>query len=216
MASWKEIVTKAPTDTSISSVSIGAANGFSGVLTTANGGLGANITTLDAGLLVKTGTGNNYSSIPVAAGEVMGTSGGGSLQSLSIADSHTHAGLIDTQSDNQVNGDLTINGELSVTALAVTSVAITESADNFITVNSGQAASDGGLEVYLSGVAGNNAKLQWNNTTAVWEMGKENATMRSVAGVVERTNNAWEDTSGQKTGSLGLDAGTGAAYIFLP
>tara|TARA_R100001594_G_scaffold132191_3_gene172273 strand:- start:545 stop:1198 length:654 start_codon:yes stop_codon:yes gene_type:complete len=217
MASWKEIVTKSPADSTISSVSIQQATGFNGVMAAENGGLGVSTLALGTGLMIKTGS-DSYSTIGAVAGEVIGTSGGGTLGSVDIASSHTHSDLIHTDSDTSVNGDLAINGELSITTLNVGSVHVTESNDNFITVNADGSGGTGGLEMYLSGTPGNNAKIQWNNTNGAWEMGNETNGLVNVAGVVERAADAWSDTSSSafKTGMLGLDTTTGSCYIFLP
>ena len=150
-------------------------------------------------------------------GNVIGTEDGSTLQSVDMASSHSHAGMIATDSDNDIDGNLTINGELAITTLSVSSVAITESADNFITVNTDEGDTTGGLEMYLSDVAGNNAKIQWNDTPKVWEMGNESGTMQTIAGVVERASDSWAETGDTvKTGTMGLDTDSGQVFVYAP
>ena len=214
MASWKEIVTVTPGDSQISSVSIQAATSFAGILSTANGGTGNNnLGNIDNGLLYHTG--NNWESLVPTNNNIIGVdSSSGLVGSIDLASAHVHSDLISLNSNSEVDGELWVNGNLTVDTLNVTSLDITQSGDNFFTVNNGNSAATAGFEVYLDGT--NDARFQWDNSQSRWEFGISTGVMYQVGGTYTQASADWSGdptSSGIKSGTLGLDTITGACYI---
>lgn len=215
MASWKEIVTKSPTSSQISAVSVQAAVSFGGTMAATNGGTGQDLSTLGDGIIYAQS--GSWDVIAPAANEVIGIAVGGGFGSVDIASSHVHSNLIATNGDSEVSGELVVNGNLTVDTLTVENLDVTISGDNFFTVNSLQAAATAGFEVYLDGT--NDARLQWDNSQERWEFGIVTGAMYAVGGVYTQSGGAWTGdptASSIKTGALGLDTASGSCYIAVP
>ena len=226
MASWKQIVTKTPGDGNLpSDITVGSAASFSGVLPLSQGGTGqSDFYQKPSGLVYATNDSSAqttaWDTAAPGANQVIGVDVAGAVTAVNVEDSHVHSNYVEAGADAEITGDWDINGTLYLDELSVSTLAIVNVADNYLTLNTDADANDGGVKVYYDGT--NDGTLSWDNSADRWVIGTAAQvaanTAPSVGGTYLSDSTDWTaaPAAGIFTGTVGMNLNSGDIYVAIP